>query len=170
MSIDFGSQPRGTSTKKTIVLTNTGAAPLTDIDVSFANGTDMTAFTFTNLAPESPASLPPGGTCSIGVSFQPESAGNFSGMLSGLRTMPPLHHKLPRSLTGVGTEAQVQIEPSLLTVYAGNSSSSGPPANGPAVGAYIGNAGAVVQGLSLLFLPLHYAANLYLGYPVQQRL
>jgi hypothetical protein len=145
-SIDFGSQPHGSRTQKTIVLTNTGTAPLTNINVWFVNGTNMTDFTLTNLASPCPAPLRPGGSCEIGVVFQPESAGSFSGMLSV--TDDAASSPQTALLAGTSTEEQVQIEPSLLTVYAGGSSSGGPPAAGPAVGAYIGNAGAVVQDLN----------------------
>jgi Abnormal spindle-like microcephaly-assoc'd, ASPM-SPD-2-Hydin len=81
-SLDFGGPLIGSPTAaQTVMLTNTGTAPLTiaSVAVSGANATDFTLSA--NTCPASPATLAVGANCSLSVVFEPSAAGARTGSL-----------------------------------------------------------------------------------------
>jgi hypothetical protein len=83
-SLAFGNQPtRTVSTSQPVLLTNTGAGPLTVTSIGFT-GTNPALFTQTNSCGTLPAMIAAGGNCTINVSFAPDAttAGAKSANLS----------------------------------------------------------------------------------------
>src|SRR5208337_760057 len=78
-SLSFGSQPVATSTTQTVTLGNGGGAALsiTGLAISGADAGD-----FAEIADTCGSSLAAGGTCTIGVTFTPSTAGQRTATLS----------------------------------------------------------------------------------------
>jgi len=113
-ALAFGNQIINTrSEAKAVTLANTGAGPLT-ISTFRVNGADAADFSQGADCPVSPTPLPAGASCTIYVSFAPDTAGSKSATLAigddagGGQTV---------SLTGAGTlgAAAVTLSPPLLT-------------------------------------------------------
>lgn len=101
-AVSFGNQLVGSAgSPQTITVTNTGSAPLAVSSItvtgtgapSFAKGAD----TCTG------ATLPPGGSCTIAVSFAPTSAGAHAAALTVVDNAPGSPHTVPLTGTGTGT-------------------------------------------------------------------
>ena len=73
-SIDFGDQVVGSTTTKTVTLSNTGTSDLTITSISGA----VSPYTESDNCPRSPSTISPGGSCTITVTFAPTTWGNYS--------------------------------------------------------------------------------------------
>ena len=82
LSLNFGNQIVGTtSAPQTVTLTNAGDAPLTISGLALT-GTNAGDYAQTNTCPISPATLNPGSTCTISVTFTPGQIGTLTGTLT----------------------------------------------------------------------------------------
>ena len=113
--LTFPSQLVGTtSAAQTSTLTNTGNQPLTIASITVAG-----LFKQTNNCPVSPMTIPPGGTCTFTVSFQPGAGGPAAGLISITDTAAPPVQVI--SLGGAGEDFSLAISPASDTVTAGQS-------------------------------------------------
>ena len=102
-----------TSAAQTSTLTNTGSQPLTITSITAAG-----LFKQTNNCPASPMTIPPGGTCTFTVSFQPGAGGPAAGLISVTDNVLPAQ---VISLGGNGEDFSLAISPASATVAAGQS-------------------------------------------------
>jgi hypothetical protein len=77
-SLNFSSQPEGTSTQQTVTVTNSGTLPLTGI-AAVVGGTNAVDYTASS---NCGSSVAPGATCIFTVNFKPSTAGNESATLT----------------------------------------------------------------------------------------
>jgi len=98
-ALSFGSVNVGGASAQNVVLTNSGAAPLTGIAVS-VTGADAADFSQTNTCG---ASVAAGATCTISVTFRPAAAGGRSATLNVASGAT----KLTAALSGTGVASPV---------------------------------------------------------------
>lgn len=115
----FGEQRvRVTSDERLVTVTNSGTAPLVVAGATLTNsGTGSGAEQF-SLATNTCtlASVPPGGTCQIGLRFRPTTVGDKNASLEvDSNSVPPL--TVPVSGTGIGGNAAVSTEIDPRTGY-----------------------------------------------------
>jgi hypothetical protein len=80
--IDFGSQEVGTNTSKTVTITNPGDEPMTiDGNGVQVNGTNQGSFLLSNDVCSGRVVAANGGTCTVDVTFHPNSAGTYNATL-----------------------------------------------------------------------------------------
>jgi Abnormal spindle-like microcephaly-assoc'd, ASPM-SPD-2-Hydin len=103
-----------TSAAQTATLTNSGDQPLTILSIVLAG-----LFTQTNDCPASPMTLPPGGSCTFTVTFQPLTGGPAAGLITITDNAVPSPQVI--SLGGTGQDFSLSISPSSATVTAGQS-------------------------------------------------
>jgi len=106
-SLNFGSVNVGSaSSKQSVTLTNTGNATLSITSIS-------TSGDYSESSGQCGASLNPGASCTINVTFKPTAGGTRTGALS----VTDNAYGSPQtvSLTGVGLAPQVQLAPTSLT-------------------------------------------------------
>ena len=97
-SIDFGSQPTGTtSAARTVTLTNSGDATLTISSVTMT-GPNSSEFHQSNTCS---APLGPGASCAITATFTPQATGTRSATIAIADNAPGTPHTI--ALTGAGT-------------------------------------------------------------------
>jgi len=100
-SVAFAKEAVGKkSAPKTITIGNPSGTPIGITSVAVA-GTDPGDFAETNTCPVSPATLAPGATCSITVTFTPAASGKRSGKIELTDTVPGSPQSI--TLTGSGT-------------------------------------------------------------------
>ena len=98
-SVDFGSQPAGTtSSARTVTLTNTGDGSLTIQSVA-VTGANSANFAQSNTCGSSVA---PGGTCVITTTFTPSAAGGASAAVTIADNAPGTPHTIALAGTGGG--------------------------------------------------------------------
>ena len=112
-SLAFGTQTVGrSSASQTVTLTNTGTAALT-FSSSYLSGAATADF---SKSTRCAASIPPGGTCTITLTFTPSVAGARTATLYLSDSAPGSPQKV--SLSGTGTPASAgpiaQLSPALL--------------------------------------------------------
>lgn len=106
-SVSFGNVALGSSKAQNVTLANSGAATLTGISVSIG-GTNAGDYSQAN---NCGASLAPGASCAIAITFKPAAAGARSATLSVATAAGPVS----ASLTGAGvTAAAPSLTPSSL--------------------------------------------------------
>lgn len=99
----------GLSSTKTIVITNTGGSPLKFTSEPLVSGQGYSATTNCG------ATLLPGQTCWVSVSFQPQSPGPASGSLTINTDVPGVPTKVvPLSGSGIQREANARWSPAIL--------------------------------------------------------
>ena len=89
-----------TSAAMPVMLTNSGAGPLTISSIATSGD-----FAQTNTCPASPATLPASGTCTINLTFAPTAVGARTGTLTLTDDARGSPHTIP--LTGTGWDFQV---------------------------------------------------------------
>jgi hypothetical protein len=105
-TLTFGNQPVGsTSPPQFVTLTNTGAATLTITNIT-------TTLDFTQMN-NCGSSVPPGGSCTLSVSFAPSGTGSRNGTLLVADNAPGSPQSV--SLSGVGTAPAVSLTPGSLS-------------------------------------------------------
>ena len=97
-SLNFGAVPLGQSAALTLALINSGTAPLTGLQTSIAAGGD---FAVTTGCPS--ATLAPGGSCLLAITFQPTAVGSRSATLTVLSNDPKSPANVPLLGTGLQT-------------------------------------------------------------------
>ncbi|MFZ0736657.1 MAG: choice-of-anchor D domain-containing protein [Candidatus Acidiferrales bacterium] len=121
-ALAFGNQPTGTtSAQQMLTLTNGGNLAL-DISLLAIGGSGASEFAFKGVDTcTNPPKVPPGGSCSIGIAFEPQTTGPFNAQLqftdnagneSGAMQLIPL------SGTGVPPSPAVSLSPASLTFAA----------------------------------------------------
>jgi len=97
-SIDFESQTTGTTTSRTVTVTNAGTAPLSVYTLG-RNGQHVSSF---RIGPTTcvNATLAPAASCTVDVQFSPSTKGSLSATLWVYSNGPRSPHAVP--LTGVG--------------------------------------------------------------------
>src|SRR5712691_6150470 len=109
-SLDFGGVPWLQKATRTITLTNTGDAPLTDL---FAQvGAQYIPIDFAAPHQPCPAPIPPGGQCQIAVDFQPQAGGPRADTLSIYDNASDSPQTV--ALSGTGTGAVIRFTPGYL--------------------------------------------------------
>lgn len=98
-SIDFGSVAVGSSGSQTLLISNTGMAALAVSDVTIS-GTDAGQFSITD--GDAPFILGPGENATIGLAFDPASAGEKSAALT-IASDDPDEGSVEVALSGTGT-------------------------------------------------------------------
>ena len=105
--LDFGPQGVGTSTTRTLTLSNTGTGPLTFLSASFEGGGPNDFFlegvTF-------PVTLPPQQVLSVAVRFKPSIQGIVSKVLE-FRTNDPDLFAPKVSVSGTGVRPRIEVNP-----------------------------------------------------------
>ena len=110
-ALTFGTQLVGsTSPAQTVTVTNSGSAPLTVTGVT-VTGTNAADFAQTNTCA---ATVAPGGTCTVSVTFAPAAAGARGATLTVATDAGPR----PVSLSGTGSTASAALAPTSLTFAA----------------------------------------------------
>jgi Cep192 domain 4 len=104
-----------TSAAQTVTLTNSGDQPLTIASIVLAG-----LFSQTNDCPASPMTLPPGGSCTFTVTFQPLTGGPSAGLITITDNASPFPEQAI-SLGGTGQDFSLSVSPSSATVTAGQS-------------------------------------------------
>lgn len=99
----FGSQPIGSNTQLTEIVTNTGSAPLGITQINA--GGDYSAPSDTCIG----KSITPGNTCSINVDFSPSAGGTDNGSLTLTDNAPDSPQTL--QLTGAGNQPEAVLSP-----------------------------------------------------------
>ena len=113
----FGSiTVRTTTTPQTLILTNTGAAPLTinSIALSGGNASDFALPVSTTPCPIGGAGLAPSSSCTVNMTFKPTAMGNRSTVLV-VNSNDPVTPRLNISLSGFGTQSIAAVSPASLT-------------------------------------------------------
>jgi hypothetical protein len=114
-ALPFGNQVVYTrSNARAVTLANTGTAPLA-ISTFRILGTDAVDFAQGADCPISPATLPVGASCTIYVSFMPDSEGPKSATLSIGDDAPDSPQAVSLSGTGTLGSAEVTLSPTALT-------------------------------------------------------
>jgi hypothetical protein len=109
-SLNFGDQGVGTtSSPQVTTLSNNGAGVLTITSIRI-NGTNSSDFAQTN---NCSATIPPNGSCQIGVTFTPTATGTRNAAVSVADNAPGSPQSVP--LTGVGEPPAVTFSPTSLT-------------------------------------------------------
>jgi Tol biopolymer transport system component len=109
-SLTFGNQNVGTtSAAQAVTLSNSGTGPLliSTLSVTGVNGAD---FGETNTCG---ASVAPGASCTISVTFAPTNTGTRAAVVSIVDNAPGSPHVI--GLTGTGRPGQITLTPSALT-------------------------------------------------------
>jgi hypothetical protein len=88
------------SPPRTVTIGNPSGTPIGFTSIKVA-GADPGDFAETNTCPVSPATLAPGATCSIAVTFTPTASGKRSGKIELTDTVPGSPQSI--TLTGEGT-------------------------------------------------------------------
>jgi len=128
-ALSFGTVPIGSSSSRTVTVSNTGDAPLIITSITIS-GTDVGMFSQTNTCCGAP--VPPnGGSCTITVTFTPASAGAKTGTLA-IASNDPDEGSLSVSLSGFGGSPRIEIAAILLS----EDFSDGIPANWPVAWAW----------------------------------
>jgi uncharacterized repeat protein (TIGR03803 family) len=107
-SLNFG--PQGLdipNTPQTVTLTNTGGAPLLITNIGIT-GADSGDFSESNNCPLDPATLTPGGYCSITVVFSPTASGMRTADVTITDSAPDSPEMVP--LAGVGVGGKVGLK------------------------------------------------------------
>jgi hypothetical protein len=117
--LSFGNQPEGTTSAQHVVtLSNTGNLAL-NISLVTVGGPDVAQFaikgedTCTN-----PPMVQPGGSCSIGIAFEPQTTGNFNAQLQftdNAGNAASATQTVPLSGVGVPPSAAANLAPTSLT-------------------------------------------------------
>lgn len=110
-SIAFGNQNvTTTSGPQTVIVTNTGNAPLT-VNSALLSGTGASSFTVTNgCAAPVPAAPGPGNTCTVTVRFAPVSNGAKAATLT-INSDDPTRPNVTVALTGTGVSPVISLSP-----------------------------------------------------------
>jgi hypothetical protein len=117
-SLNFPDQMVGTSSAPQMVtLTNSSGATLTISSIA-VTGTNATDFSQTNTCD---SGLPPGGQCTISITFKPTQSGSRTAMLSITDNAPGSQQTI--SLIGVSTEVELNPASLLFVVPPGQSAS-----------------------------------------------
>lgn len=147
-ALDFGNVPLGTTATLPLQITNTAANAIV------YNGATATGdYAVTGNCPASGSTLGANSGCSLQIAFTPTQAGTRTGTLSVSTTASTL--PLAATLTGVGTQAQLQVTPSTLNF---GSITIGAPANLTLTLSNTGNA-SIVGVDSTLALPSDYTVT-----------
>jgi hypothetical protein len=113
-SLSFGDQLVGTrSDAQAVTVTNTGAGPVA-INSFHLDGPDAADFGQGAICPVSPDVLPPGGSCTIYVSFGPDSGGQKTASLVIGDNAPDSPQTVALSGNGISTP-QVTLQPGRLS-------------------------------------------------------
>ena len=107
--VSFGAQVTNTSSAQMLTVSNTGNAPLTISSINVSGGLGSAQFTSTTTCP---ASLAPGGSCVITVTFLPTSTGAKAATLNVNVLAPATSQHVPLSGTGV---LRFTVAPASLT-------------------------------------------------------
>ena len=111
-SVNFGIQLLGShSLPRNVTLTNTGSGTVTISRIAIA-GADPGDFNETN---NCGASLPPGGQCTIGITFTPGQLGPRTAALTITDNAPGSPQSVPLSGTGVVSGPNATLTPTSLT-------------------------------------------------------
>jgi P pilus assembly chaperone PapD len=105
LALVFGSVVLGSSSSLSLVITNTGGAPLSVTNITSSDGQfapDATSFT-----------ISAGGSQTVNVTFTPATGGSFAGTLSIAHGATGSPATVP--LSGTGTTPQIAVSPSTLT-------------------------------------------------------
>ena len=101
-TLEFDPQVTGTtSAQQNLTVTNTG-----NFVVTFTNVTITTGYALSN---ECTGQIPPGSTCSIGVTFTPTAAGAKPGTVTITSNAKPGTQTVPLSGTGITTAQEIQL-------------------------------------------------------------
>jgi hypothetical protein len=113
-SLNFGNQVIGTtSAAQNATLQNTGSAPLVISSIALT-GTDAADFVQLSNCPLSPATLAPGSSCSISVTFTPSAAGSRSAGIAVTDDSAGSPHSVALSGTGVAAAPAVSLSPTSI--------------------------------------------------------
>ena len=114
LSLTFGSQDvaAGASPRKTVTITNEGDADLGFTAPITITGTDPSAFAIASDSGEDP--LPPGGTRTVEVAFDPASAGVKSAALT-IESDDPDEATVNVGLSGTGLDREIVVAPMSLS-------------------------------------------------------
>jgi len=120
-TVAFGSQQIASVNAQTLTLSNTGTLPLSFPSAPVLTGS---AFSVTPRSPYGcsfPATLAPGASCDLTITFTPAVAGPFTGTLTF--TDSAANSQQVVTLTGSGAEPipTISLNPSLTSLIAGNS-------------------------------------------------
>lgn len=105
-SVDFGTRPIHSAHQISVTLSNAGNSALTLNDLSIGG-----AFTATD---DCPATLAPNASCTVQITFSPDAAGNYSGVLSLNSDAPGAPAAV--TLSGVGASASANVHQVTATV------------------------------------------------------
>jgi hypothetical protein len=113
-SLTFASTTAGTtSAAQTVMLTNTGTAPMTVSNIGFS-GANPTDYTQTNTCPLSPSTLAPGSSCTVSVSFAPTATGTRTANLAITDDAPASPQTVALTGTGAAGTPGVTLTPTSL--------------------------------------------------------
>ena len=118
LSLDFGSQPQGTSSSpSTVTLTNSGNASLTMSSNGIAvNGANAADFTLSNTSTCSGGgTVAAGSSCSIKVVFKPSTTGSESATLTLTDNAPNSPQSVPLSGTGTAPAPILGLNPAAVS-------------------------------------------------------
>jgi centrosomal CEP192-like protein len=113
----------GSSPTKNVTLTNVGGGTLTISGLTIT-GTDPADFSETN---NCGASLPPGGYCTIGVTFTPMQLGSRTAALTITDSAPGSPQSVPLSGSGVTSGPNATLSPNSLTFATQLVNTTSPP-------------------------------------------
>jgi FtsP/CotA-like multicopper oxidase with cupredoxin domain len=113
-AFQFGNITVGTTTNsQTLIITNTGNAPLTVNGITLSGG-NAADFAQTNNCPIGGTGIAAGLTCTINMTFTPSAMGNRSTILI-ISSSDPLTPFLNISLSGFGNQSVAAVSPASLT-------------------------------------------------------
>ncbi len=130
-SVSFGNQPTGsTSAQQVVAISNAGNLAL-NISLVALSGADPAQFVIRGVDTcTNPPMVQPGGSCSIGIAFAPQSTGSFSAAIQftdNAGNAASATQIIPLSGTGVPPSPAVSVAPASLTFSAQNVGTTSAP-------------------------------------------
>ena len=149
-ALAFPATAYGQGNQLLATLSNTGTATLTNISATVSGANGYMFKILTNGSCYGVTTLAAGASCTISVNFFPPEAGNFEAVLSV--TDNAAGSPQTSTLTGEGTEPDLQFSPGQFNLLAGTPGMAGDTGSGPDNAALIGGGyGIALDSTGLLY-------------------